>query len=384
MNFLILGNGPGERAWAAAIAADPAHRIVAVFPGWAVADVGWPAPSRDLDDALATSGAEAAVVGGPPEARAEGLRRAAAEGLAVICLHPPGDDSEAYYQVSLSRAETGAVIVPDLPARLHPGVSALREALSGPDAASFRVVTFESPAESTGSDLARHVFARAADLIRSLVGEIEAVTATGDPTGVSPTESLVVQLRSATSRRAEVRLREGPAEPARLVVSGPGGVLTLELSPRFDGPSRLVRRGPDGRETVAQLDPWDPHAAILHALAEAVAGRPTVPDLADGIRATEIAEGVVRSLRRGRTVELHYEEISEAGTFKSIMTSLGCLFLLAILVVVPIALAGPTLGIPWLIYIAYAVPPVLIGFVFIQLLRFAIREPARDGQDASE
>ena len=68
--------------------------------------------------------------GGPLEVRGEALRRAAAEGLAIICLHPPGADSEAYYQVSLSRAETGAVVVPDLPLRLHPGVARLRQAMA--------------------------------------------------------------------------------------------------------------------------------------------------------------------------------------------------------------------------------------------------------------
>ena len=378
MNFLILGDGPEERAWAAAIAADASHRIAAVFPGWADADIEWPGPARDLDDALATAGLDAAVVGGPPETRAEALRRAAAEGLAIICLHPPGDDSEAYYQVALSRAETGAVIVPDLPARLHPGVSALRQALSGPEAAAFRVVRFESPADPTGTDLARHACARAADLVRSLVGEIEAVNATGDPPGVRPTESLVVQLRAALSRRAEVRLWDGPAEPSRLILSGPVAVLTLELPPRLDGPSRLVRRDADGRETVTEFEPWDRRAAILSTLSDALAGRSASPDLADGTRATEIAEGVVRSLRRGRTVELHYEEMSEAGTFKSIMTSLGCLVLLSILVIIPIALSGPVLGMPWLIYIAYAVPPVLVGFIFVQLLRFAIRDPSEE------
>ncbi|MBV8318945.1 MAG: hypothetical protein JOZ53_28750, partial [Planctomycetaceae bacterium] len=89
--------------------------------------------------------------------------------------------------------------------------------------------------------------------------------------------------------------------------------------------------------------------------------------------ATELAEATVRSLRRGRTVDLHHEEISEEGTFKSVMTSFGCVILLCILVALPAALVGPALGLPWTIYIAYAIPPVLIGFIFLQLLRFVIR-----------
>ncbi len=155
MNFVILGDGTEERAWAAAIAADPRHAVVATFPGWA--DLDLPRRARDLEDALATGGADAAIVGGPAATRGEWLRRAAAEGLRMIVLHPAGDDSEAYYQVALSRAETGAVIVPDLASRLHPAVAPLREAIQGPDNANWRSLRYESSAEN---DLARHACAR--------------------------------------------------------------------------------------------------------------------------------------------------------------------------------------------------------------------------------
>ncbi len=117
MNFLILGDGPQERAWAIAVAASESHTLYAAFPG-----VPGVAASGDLDEALAIAGVEAAIVGGYYELRAEALRRVAAAGLPAICLHPPGPDSEAYYQVSMSRAETGAILVPDLALRLHPGV----------------------------------------------------------------------------------------------------------------------------------------------------------------------------------------------------------------------------------------------------------------------
>ncbi len=117
MNVLILGDGDEELAWARWLLGRPEHRLDAAFPGFADASMaGIPAP-RDLEDALARPGVEAIIVGGPLESRGEWLRRAAAEGYAIIVLHPPGPDSEAYYQVSLSRDETGAVVVPDLALR---------------------------------------------------------------------------------------------------------------------------------------------------------------------------------------------------------------------------------------------------------------------------
>src|SRR5580658_668098 len=138
MNVLILGDGAEEHAWASWLLKQSEHRLDAAFPGFADAALaGVPAP-RDLDDALARAGVEVVIVGGPIDSRGEALRRAAAEGLAIICLHPPGDDSEAYYQVVLSRDETGAVIVPDLSLRLHPGVDLMRRALISNELGAFR------------------------------------------------------------------------------------------------------------------------------------------------------------------------------------------------------------------------------------------------------
>jgi myo-inositol 2-dehydrogenase/D-chiro-inositol 1-dehydrogenase len=101
----------------------------------------------------------------------------------------------------------------------------------------------------------------------------------------------------------------------------------------------------------------------------------------------ELAEAAARSLRRGRTVDLHYEEISEEASFKGVMTSLGCAVLLGILVVLPAALMGPAMGLPWTIYLAWAIPPLLVGFILLQTLRFAIRRgdsPRRPQRAQSE
>lgn len=116
---------------------------------------------------------------------------------------------------------------------------------------------------------------------------------------------------------------------------------------------------------------------MLEALEDAVAHRPSRPDLRDGTRAMELTEAVGRSLQRARTVELAYEDPSELSTFKSVMTGLGCGLLFACLVVLPVALAGPALGIGWTIYLAWAIPPALVVFVLLQLLRFGVpRWPA--------
>ncbi len=384
MNVLILGNGAEEQAWARWLLAHAEHRLDAAFPGFAdPALAGIPAP-RDLDDALARAGVQVVIVGGSIESRGESLRRAAAEGLAIICLHPPDSDSEAYYQVVLSRDETGAVIVPDLPLRLHPGVTIVRQALASGELGTFRGLRLQAPCAERQS-LVRETMARSVDVIRSLLGEIEALTATGDPPGLDPDLELVVQLRAADTRRAELRAWCGPSEPDRLTLQGADGSLTLEFDQTLEHPARLIRRESGQPETTNTLDPWDPHGAIFSVLMASRGRRTTElpsPNLHDGTRSMELVEATVRSLRRGRTVDLHYEPISEEATFKSLMTSTGCMILIGSFCALLFALAGPPLGLHWTIYIAYLIPPILAIFAVMQVFRLGIRKP-REPEEVS-
>ncbi len=379
MNMLILGNGDEELQWARWLLDRPEHHLLGAFPGFSDPDLASLPALRDAEDALALPGLQAVIVGGPIALRGEYLRRAAAEGLAIICLHPSGEDSEAYYQVSLSRAETGAVIVPDLPLRLHPGVRTIKQALATGELGAFRSVRLESPPPRDDVDLARFAFARLVDVVRALLGEIEALTATGDPPGDHPDLELVVQIRAAEGRRAEVRLSAGEPEPARLCVQGAGASLTLEFDTWLSRPARLVRRSTSLAENCVELAPWDPHEAIVSVLTasrERHAG-PDLPhpNLLDATRAMELAEATSRSLRRGRTVDLFYETISEEANFKSVMTSTGCMILLGALVILPLALAGPSLGLSWTLFIPYVILPVLVIFAVLQFLRLAVRKP---------
>ena len=379
MNVVILGNGDEEIEWARWLLEQDDHRLGAAFPGFSEPGLNLIPRANDLDDLLARPGIDVAIVGGPIEVRGESLRRCAAEGLAIVCLHPPGADSEPYYQVALSRAETGAVIIPDLPLRLHPGVAAMREALASGALGSFRGVRLESVSEDEGVDLARVRFPRLVDVIRGLLGEIEALTATGDPPGEHPDLELIVQLRAAEKRRAELRVRSGPESTNRLILRGAGGSLSLEFDSMLQERASLIRVSSSQPATRQTLEPWDPHEAIFSVLLAACA-RPGGPDLPspslhDATRAMELAEATARSLRKGRTVDLYYEPISEEASFKSVMTATGCMIIIAAVLIIPLALAGPPLGLYWTIYIAYLIPPVLVLFIILQTLRFVVRKP---------
>lgn len=370
MNIVILGNGPEEARWAEAIRSRPNDRLIGAFPGF---DEMPELPGRtDLDEALTLAGIEAAIVGGDFESRAEGLRRVAAMGLPALALHPPGENADPYYVVSMSKRETGAIVVPCLPVRLHPGILRLDEAIVSEQLGAYQELYWESRESEEG--LVERVFPNAVDPIRALLGEIETVTATGDPPGEKPTDSLLVQLRASNGRRAEVRLRKGNLGPTRLELQAAEGSLTLEFEPNRRASARLIQKQGDRIETENLAD-WNPFDAMLDVfqLAIDLKSDEIPPNLTDGTRSMEIAEGVVKSLKKGRTIDLHYEPINELNTFKSIMTSTGCLLLFLTLSILPPALSGPSLGLKWTVYLAYLIPPILIAYLLLQGLRWAIK-----------
>lgn len=411
MNFLILGSGGDERDWAELLESDRDHRLVAAHPGL----VGFEhlPGARDIEEAFAVEGVDAAIVGGDTELRTEGLRRLAAVGVSAIILHPPAEIPDPYYQVALSRQETGAVIVPDLAGRLHPGVRALQNALAHARSGETpKPVSILLEASYEHGDLLTLRFSRLVDLIRLLTGkEVETVLASADPATGGPIENLIVQLRGGADLRGEIRLGRGVDRPVHLsIMNSQNDVLMLEFDPEQVAAGRLISRDRNGVEAIVETYPaWDPKEALLTAF-EAVTSRNAsaaalrresiearsdsssearvatgfAPSLLDGTRASELTDAVARSVEKNRMIELHYDEVSELGSFKAVMTSTGCGLLLLAMLALPIALAGPALGFNGTLVIAYAIPPVLIIFLLFQLLRFLARSPRDDSNAKSE
>jgi predicted dehydrogenase len=374
MNILILGDGPEELSWAIHLLDHPEHHLAAACPGFkSLPDIPG---GNDLDTALALPNLDAVICGGDPALRAEGLRRAASTGMRALALHPPGPNADPYYQVALSRQETGAIVVPDLPMRRHPGFAMLDKALGDlPLGKTNYVVRYEATISSADGDLVGQVLPRVIDGVRALMGDIQAVTATGVPHGERPNQSLTVHLRGKEDLHGEIRLQRGPDEAAKLIVPTEDGSLTLEHDLGFNGASRLVRNSSRAGASTMELGLWDAKTSLLRALEEATTDEEPSPGLNDGTRAMEIAEAAARGLRKGRTIDLYYEEMSELGNFKSVMTSMGCGLLLMAIFLLFLSAALPWMGFEKGAYIGWLILPLLVGFMLFQLLRYNIGRP---------
>jgi myo-inositol 2-dehydrogenase/D-chiro-inositol 1-dehydrogenase len=379
MRFALLGAEPTERSWADLLSSLPEHEIVAASPGWQ--DRPSIPIASDLDALLATPNLDAVIVGGPVAERAEALRRTAAEGLTIIVLHPPGAGPESYDQVALTPQETGARIIPDLFDRLHPAWRFVREVLASQRLGELIRLSCEATSSRGAGSLIDPLFARLIDTARSVAGEVLSVTATGSSTAADEQpRRVLIQLRATSGAQVEFDLRAGEERPPRWRADSSGGVLSIEaIGPAFDT-WRVVTQSPSEPDSMTDFPPWSPRLAGLQSLrSELPAGEIPLASLADGTRACEIAEAAARSLSKHRTIELHRIEASELGNFKSLMTATGCSLLLGILLLIPIALAGPPLGFPATVYLAWVIPPALVLFALFQLFRFLIPQKM-DGQ----
>jgi len=385
MQLGIVGDGTDIEALAAEAAArggrilrvaDPRDRTAIdrlLDPGAcdlvAVGAAGWPAEQPNL--------------------RADTVRMLVQTGRTLILPQPLELSMLWAYELDMIRQDSGAVILPWLPARLHPFVARLKAAIEAGLAGAggfgpLETLRLERSLPDRSRDRVLAALARDADLVRVLVGEPARLTTLG-----------AAEIDSAWGT-----LAVGFSGPGMLPVRwhvGPGSPPTLRIIVQHAGASLAVEAPDDGPWTwsgpAPESGPFDPAAILLGVVAEATAGgarERAIPPAtwADAARGIELAEAVPRSLSRGRAVDLHHEEFSELGTFRGTMASLGCGLVLAALVILVLAtlMAGIAREAGWALgeRLASAWPiivlVVLAAFLMLQLLPLLIGPSRRPGQ----
>jgi predicted dehydrogenase len=314
------------------------------------------------------------VARGEEDLRADQLRKLLQEGVPLLVAHPVLDSMLVYYELDMIRQESRGVILPYLPARWHPAVIRLAEMIAGgpegPLGEAQQIVFERSLAERSRKDVLAQ-FARDCDLLQALCGELTkvgAMASQGDEEGYA---NLGVQLSGPSS--VLVRWSVGPADPAATAEETVGGQLAL-----VGASGKAVLNMPGGQawslETVASgqttrqsFESWNAPAEALARLETAIGGGEVQPTWADAARSIELADAVRRSLLKGRTVELHNEDFTEQGTFKGLMTSLGCGLLLVTLLVLVVTVSLASLFRS--AYVPHIIAAVLGLFLLIQSLK---------------
>ena len=368
-------------------------RIVAVHdvPTAAVSSLGTTAAIGSWEPLLEEATCDVVFVGadGWSDARAEAVRTLVQAGRPLVLSQPLELSMLWAYELDMIRRDTGSLLVPCLPDRLHPLITRLRTrieaSLAGVDAAA-ESLHFERrmPDRSKAAVLAQ--LSRDADLVRAVAGDPARLSTLGAAEADSAWPTLAVGFSGAA--QLPVRWQVAPAgEPGLLIrlQSAREGV-TIEAP---DDPTR-----PWTSNATAVDRPCDRGSATLAAL-DAALGRSSPPRAdeaippatwSDAARAIELAETVPRSLAKGRSIDLHREEFTEIGTFKGTMASLGCGLIMAALVVVIVAtlVAGMAREFGWAAAggIVDAWPTIVLVvlglFLILQVIPLLMRGPADD------
>jgi myo-inositol 2-dehydrogenase/D-chiro-inositol 1-dehydrogenase len=339
----------------------------------------------------------------------EGARRLAAEGRPLLVLPSAAQGLAWVYEVSLVRDDVAVPLCPWFAHRGDPAVRRLRAALEA--GRLGRVVWLELERERTAAGESRpgpallaaaeieSVLLHDADLLRWLGGDFTQVTSVATGTTETGRAAQAVTLAGEGVPQATWTVRAVPRDPSwKLTVTGERGraILTGAAS---GSAVRLALEGLAESDLPESVDE-DPLSRLESALrtgrgtgASDAAGPRGEAEWRDVARAFEIVEAAGRSLRRRRTIDLHFETTSERSQFKTHMTALGCgLLAFTLLGVLGVLLLGSSFfglnRLPWAATLFKTLRVLVflpLGlFLLLQLLLFVTRAPRRDGEEGEQ
>ena len=320
---------------------------------------------------------DAVIVARSPdtEVRADQLRKLMQEAVPLLVAHPIHDSMLIYYELDMIRRERLGPVLPYLPARSHPAIGTLAGLFEGSDArlgTPEQAVFQRATAARTPNEILDH-FARDIDLVRALCGDMTHVAALAPAEGAGRYANLGVQLNGPRGIVVRWSVEPTQATPrGRLTLIGSRGQAVLEMPDASDGhaaASWQVEIASAAGSRSETFPPWDPAAVALTQLARVVAGEEVEPTWVDAARSVELRETIGRSLAKGRTIELYYEDYSEQATFKGTMTSLGCGLLVAALISLGVAAFAARIGVRWAGYWLYILLGLFALFLLLQLFK---------------
>jgi predicted dehydrogenase len=334
------------------------------------------------------------------ERREEQLRKLAQSGSAALVAHP-ACEAIVGFEVDMICRDSHATFLPYVPGLLNPGlekIAALIDAGEASPIGRVEQITFERFQADRSRAAVLPQFARDAALLRTLLGEIRKLNATGpigpsqvDPLGPKPkTRPSLTNLSVHLTGEREFGARwsiapeiQDPRGMLTLIGSRGRATLTMPVDAR---PWTLTQSAAEN--SVWTADPaWREPAIWAERLASMIDGT-SPPPLAwiDACRASEATAAIDRSLERGRTIELYNEEHTEEESFKGVMAVGGCLLLSLALMVLFVATMVEGLHLPlrdapfWRLWPVYLVIPIVV-FLVMQLLQVVVK---RDPPQSSE
>lgn len=326
--FAVLGDQSKALELVLAIERSASHEIVAaamtpLFPKASRYDHWQPLVTGGEFDAVILAGYDAECL--------EGARHLAAAGKTLIIEVSPSLPADFVYEMSLFDAEGEAALIPLFPGRATLSVRELQRQLR--TGGLGKVVSVEYVRDypldthflSEGRLVDDEHFADRLfidiDLLRLIGGDYKQVTAIRAGTDENRFASQTLQLAGDGLPDATCVHRVAPESPDwSVTVTAEGG--SLVIRPTADGHELLKNGEAIARDgAIPEVSPW---LELIDKSSQRVQGSAGWSDV---VRLYDIREAIGRSLRRRRTIDLHFETTSERSLFKTQMATIGCFVL---------------------------------------------------------
>jgi hypothetical protein len=415
MKLAILGSDE-EILQLAAAARDAGHELVwlgdirreedAALGKLAPDQTVW---KREWELLLAQGVVDGVIVGrglAGAELRAEQLKRLVVESVPVLVVHPIFDSVLPYYEIDMTRRETGGIVQHFNPVMGGAAVAELSDWVRDghPDVGAIQQVTCERYANGASRAVVLAHLAQDVELLAAVAGDIRRVSAIGPAALDSSFGSLQVQMTAANvpSVRWSVGSTSGGAMGLQLALVGEWGSVTLHQSDVGDGAVgwQLAMISSGNHTDVAEED-VDAARLAIDRFAAAIGTRRTEGEVtieapspyplhkgedssstwAAATRDMEVVDAVELSLQKGRTIEVFQQQLTERLAFRGTMAALGCgLLLIAFCTVVAIAAIGGAEGLlgkriapAW----PLAMLAVLAFFLLLQAVPLLVAKPKK-------
>lgn len=278
------------------------------------------------------------VLAGPVAGRADRLRiYLRLDPIDLVLAAPLGDELDICFELAQVREEQSIEAMPLVAELEHPALRTLEQWIA--EAGEIRSAEWRLPLPAgAGPDR----FVEGWTWLRRLAGEIVSVSATAASDEPAAIHQVVIAARSQKGWLSTSRMSEGETD-ARLRIDTSDGFIECSLPEMFLGPALLRRRRNGVDEEITTESPqlgerwaerWDRQLQWRDSRKSSNPQESVFAvELQAATRQLEIADAIVRSLRRQRAVSLAYDEVSEETNFKSMMTATGCGLLLSVVFV---------------------------------------------------
>ena len=380
MNFALLGDDPAVMSLIGAIAADSGHSLShAALTTKILPDVLQSVPAVRVvpqwEELLAVEEVDAVIIAGHQEPILEGAKKLAAAGKSLLLFLDAGQGLTFIYELTLIRDDAHVVLFPAFPWRLDPQVDRMRRLIEGGGLGRLLHLQLERDLHKKSTSAAIPLVSAAeieqallpdVDLLRFLVGRYNQVTALYS--GTTGGSISLASLTLAADQLPEARwsFKANPSEWRwQLKVTGENGQARLSARENDDEVRLEIEGGDLPDDFGAGENQTGP--ALLEQFLATSAGQSHHADWSDLTHAAEIIEAAQRSVTRRRTIDVHFESVSERSLFKTQMTTLGCGLLVATLFGVMLLLVVGTFGVPRSVMHGLRVLVFLPLFVFLLL-----------------